>query len=241
MPPIANGSQSPQIEAIDDNNAQEVAENPHDLPQTGYYYQNGEQPEMETVKKRRPKSMRKKMTQQLRGNALNVDRRNAPEWNDRFYVTTSVNNGKLHQFFREYFGKKPKEHSSSFRVKYANSTNELPGITDNATRTHTKVKEFKSLPEKAHQNVKKLMSETRMPLKKGQSTAFPTAKKHFKLASGWQSDFVVLHSRANENVYKSKREFFDQPVSYQTGMNTNKTHALKPMEVYHKITPVRSI
>jgi len=61
----------------------------------------------------------------------------------------------------------------------------LPGITDVGSRTHTKVKEFKSVPEEAYMNVKKCMNETRMPLKKGQSKAFPTAKKHFKMASGW--------------------------------------------------------
>jgi len=53
-----------------------------------------------------------------------------------------------------------------------------------------------------------------MPLRKGQSKAFPTAKKHFNMANGWQPDFNVLHSRANELVYKSKREFFDRPVQY---------------------------
>jgi len=58
------------------------------------------------------------------------------------------------------------------------------------------------------------MQETRMPLKKGQSNAFPSAKKHFKLASGWQSDFNVMQSRANPTVYKDKREFFDKPVIY---------------------------
>ena len=80
-----------------------------------------------------------------------------------------------------------------------------------------------------------------MPYKKGQSSAFPSAKKHYKLASGWQSDFAVMQSRANNTIYKDKREFFDKPVSYWTGMNTNKTNTMKPMEVYHKITPVRSI
>ena len=85
------------------------------------------------------------------------------------------------------------------------------------------------------------MNETRFPLKKGQSTAFPSAKKHFKLANGWTNDFVVMASKTNERVYKDKREFFDKPVVYQTGVNSNKTGTLKPMEVYHKITPVRSI
>lgn len=165
----------------------------------------------------------------------------APEWDGRFNVTTSCNNGQLHQFFREYFDKKPKEFPSSFRVKYANSSNELPGITDVGSRTHTKVKEFKSVPEEAYMNVKKCMNETRMPLKKGQSKAFPTAKKHFKMASGWQNDFNVMQSRANDGLYKGKKEFFDKPVMYHAGMNTNKTNTLKPMEVYHKITPVRSI
>ena len=82
------------------------------------------------------------------------------------------------------------------------------------SRQHTKVKDFKSLPEKAHQNVKKLMQETRMPLRKGQSGAFPSAKKHYKLADGWQNDFTVMQSRANDNLYKGNREFFDKPVSY---------------------------
>ena len=131
--------------------------------------------------------------------------------------------------------------SSHFRVKYANSSNELPGITDIGSRTHTKVKEFKSLPEEAYMNVKKLMNETRMPLKKGQSGAFPTAKKHFQLASKWTNDFGVMQSRANTKIFRDKREYFDKPVMYQTGMNTNKTNTMKPMEVYHKITPVRSI
>ena len=78
-----------------------------------------------------------------------------------------------------------------------------------------------------------------MPMKK--SRAFPSAKRHYRMAGGWQGDFVVLHSRANEQVYRSKREFFDRPVYYQPGQNTNKTGAHRAMEVYHKITPVRSI
>ena len=122
---------------------------------------------------------------------------NAPEWDQRFFVTTSKDNGRLHSFFREYFDKKPKEISSSFRIKYANSTNELPGITDVKSRLHTKVKEFKSVPEQPHHNVKKIIAETRMPYKKGQSKAFPSAKKHFKLAHGWQNDFMVMQSKTN--------------------------------------------
>ena len=194
---------------------------------------------MDYKMKKRPKSMRKKVT--ARRHQPIDGRNNAPEWNDRFFVTTSVNNRNLHQYFREYFGKQPKEHAYNFRVKYANSTNELPGITDVHSRAYKKVKDFKSIPDQAHQNVKKLMHETRMPIKKGQSSAFPSAKRHFKLASGWQNDFTVMQSRANNTIYKDKREYFDKPVSYWTGMNTNKTSAMKPMEVYHKITPVRSI
>ena len=80
-----------------------------------------------------------------------------------------------------------------------------------------------------------------MPLKRGQTKAFPSAKKHFKLASHWQNDFVVMQSKANDKLYPGKREFFDKPVSYATGQSANKATTLKPMEVYHKITPVRSI
>lgn len=50
-----------------------------------------------------------------------------------------------------------------------------------------------------------------------------------------------MQSRANERIFKDKREYFDKPIMYHSGMNTNKTNSLKPMEVYHKITPVRSI
>ena len=95
----------------------------------------------------------------------------------------------MHPFYREYFDKKPKQLNTSFRVKYANSTNEIPGITDAASRQHTKTKEFRTIPEKANLNVKKVINETRMPVKKGQSTAQSTARKHFKLANGWQNEF----------------------------------------------------
>ena len=164
--------------------------------------------------KRRPKSMRKKVKHQINMSHPISGRNGAPDWNDRFHVTTSHNNGQLHQFFREYFDKKPKQFSSSFRIKYANSSNELPGITDVGSRQHTKVKEFKSLPEEAYMNVKKVMNETRMPLKKGQSGAFPTAKKHFKMASKWTNDFGVMQSRANDRIFRDKREYFDKPVMY---------------------------
>ncbi len=69
-------------------------------------------------------------------------------------------------------------------------------------------------PEKAHLNVKKLINETRMPIKKGQSKAYPSAKKHFRLANGWQTDFMVMSSKANDKVYKDRREFFDKPINY---------------------------
>lgn len=50
-----------------------------------------------------------------------------------------------------------------------------------------------------------------------------------------------MQSKANMVLFKDQREFFDKPVYYQTGTNSLKTNSLKPMEVYHKITPVRSI
>lgn len=129
-------------------------------------------------------------------------------------MTTSSNNTRLHQYFREYFDKKPGAIETSFRIKYANSSNELPGITAVGSRTHSKVKEYMAAPEKAHLNVKKLINETRMPIKKGQSKAYPSAKKHFRLANGWQTDFMVMSSKANDKVYKDRREFFDKPINY---------------------------
>ena len=137
------------------------------------------------------------------------------EWNDRFQITASTHNRVMHPFYREYFDKKPKQLSTNFRVKYANSTNEIPGITDAGTRQHTQTKFFRDVPEKPHLNVKKVMNETRVPFKKGQSkVSFNGAKKHFKMANGWTNDFAVMSSRANNQMYKDKREFFDKPIVY---------------------------
>lgn len=91
----------------------------------------------------------------------------APEWDNRFNITTSKGNHNFHDYYREYFGKPPKRFASSFRIKYASSTNELPGITDVGTALHCKVKEFKSLPGKQHESVVKVLAETRAPIRKG--------------------------------------------------------------------------
>ena len=89
------------------------------------------------------------------------------------------------------------------------------------------------------------MHELRAPvnLQKGKSSAFPSAKKHFKMTAGWTSDFTVMESRCNEKRYKAHREFFDKPVliHQQKAGGKTATNFLKPMEVYHRITPVRSI
>ena len=69
----------------------------------------------------------------------------------------------------------------------------------------------------------------------------PTAKKHFAMAQGWQTDFNVMQSKANDAVYRNQREFFDRPVNYVTGMNTNKTNQFKPMEDYNKNKHERTI
>lgn len=82
-----------------------------------------------------------------------------------------------------------------------------------------------------------------MPLAKGASKAFPSPKKHFKLASRWDEGFTVMESRGNEERTKSQREFFDRPLSKPAQVKSSKkiSMPLKPMEIYHKITPVRSI
>ena len=155
QPAGSDGESVPQQDPIQEN-AEQVYFNQEEAPQM-----------MQYKVKRRPKSTRKKVVVRRRAQQSQQQQMSAGEWNDRFHVTTSCNNNQLHGFFREYFDKKPKQFASSFRVKYANSSNELPGITDVGTRTHVKVKEFKSIPEHAYMNVKKVMHETRMPLKKG--------------------------------------------------------------------------
>lgn len=164
-------------------------------------------------------------------------------WNNRFNVTDSKNNNDSHPFYREYFDKKPKEHSTHFRVKFAGSINELPGITQLTSKENQKVKDFKGTfyADQPHQNKWKMMQETRMPLKKGQSSAFPSVKKHVEMTKGWHNEFCVMSSSANDTRYKSQREYFDRPLMYKSGEASCKSSAVKPMEVYHRITPVRSI
>ena len=120
----------------------------------------------------------------------------------------------MHPFYRQYFDKKPKEASTSFRVKYASSVNELPGITQLGTKSHTKVKEFNEPKEKPYHDIKRVMAETRAPfnLKKGSTSAFPSAKKHFKMANGWTNEFTVMESRCNEHRFRGQKEFFDKPI-----------------------------
>ena len=79
-----------------------------------------------------------------------------------------------------------------------------------------------------------------MTIKKGQSRAFPSPKKHYEMARGWCNDFARMQSTGNAYLHKDKREFFDRPVKYTTGMNSSSIEAKKPGENYHNITPVRS-
>lgn len=83
-----------------------------------------------------------------------------------------------------------------------------------------------------------------MPLADKTSKAFPRPKEHYKLVSKWVDGFAVMESRGNEQRTKTQREFFDRPLSKpQPWQMTKKANfiPLKPMEVYHKMTPVRSI
>ena len=120
----------------------------------------------------RPKSHKKKVLVRRIKHKKRVSY--APEaraqgWNSRFHVAESKNNHESHQFYREYFDKAPKQHATHFRIKYAGSINELPGITQINSKNNTKVKDFRSpfVTENVHENKWKMMAETRMPLKKG--------------------------------------------------------------------------
>ena len=124
-------------------------------------------------------------------------------------------------------------------IKYANSSNELPGIIDVSNRKQTKFRQA-SLRMEKNASVKNLITETRMPVIKGQSKAFPTPQEHFEMADRWKNNFVMTQSQANNDIHKSRRELFDRPVQYVSGGLTNQNNLRRPMEVYHKITPVRS-
>ena len=75
-----------------------------------------------------------------------------------------------------------------------------------------KRKEPHLVADKPHKNFKVIMEDTRMPLQKGATKAFPSPKKHFELASKWQNQFASMESRANELRTKTQREFFDRPI-----------------------------
>lgn len=145
-------------------------------------------------------------------------------WNNRFATETSVINRELHPFYRQYFGKDTKQIPTVYRVRYANSTNELPGIIE-AGKTTKKI--FTTAPpEEPYKNVKLLMAETRMPLTKGMTKAFPSAKKHFKLVSKWVDGFAVMESRGNLEKTKTQREFFDRPIIKPTPWQSSKKVAI---------------
>ena len=148
----------------------------------------------------------------------------ATGWNNRFNITDSKNNNDSHPFYREYFDKKPGQHATHFRIKYAGSVNELPGITQVHTKENVKTKDFRNTfhNDQDHLNKWKITAETRMPVKKGQSNAFPTAKAHLELSKDWKPDFVVMSSKANETRYKSQREYFDRPLKYKSGTVSTK-------------------
>jgi len=89
----------------------------------------------------------------------------------------------MHPFYRQYFGESSKQLKTTFRIKYANSTNELPGIVE-AGRIPAR-KSFYQVYDEPHKNMKLLMEDTRMPITKGTTKAFPSPKKHFALTSKW--------------------------------------------------------
>ena len=77
-----------------------------------------------------------------------------------------------------------------FRVRYSNSTNELPGIIDLQSTEIKKVKDFRKRSIQIHQDKHKLIKETRMPFNLGQaSQAFPSVKKHYQLIKDWNNEF----------------------------------------------------
>ena len=71
----------------------------------------------------------------------------------------------MHPFYRSYFDKDPKELPTAFRIKYANSSNELPGIIE-AGKAMRK-KNLHNVIDEPHKNIKLLQEDTRGPLKKG--------------------------------------------------------------------------
>ena len=65
-------------------------------------------------------------------------------------MTAGKGNIKSIQYFREYFDKEPGEMPKVFRVKYSNSTNELPGIIDLQSNEIKKVKRFRKRSIQIH-------------------------------------------------------------------------------------------
>ena len=54
-----------------------------------------------------------------------------------------------------------------YRVRYAQSSNELPHVIDISKKEHTKYKKQAHLIVDRHKNMKKVAHETRMPVIKG--------------------------------------------------------------------------
>lgn len=184
---------------------------------------------------------RSKERQKVSPNNKSNSRNNSPnQWNSRFNVSNSSGNRDYHQFYRAYFDKQPKQMSTVYRVRYAQSSNQLPHVIDISKKNHTKFQKQAHMIVDRHKNIKKVANETRMPVIKGQSKVFPTYKKHFEMVDGWQNDFIMTRSRMNDIVYHQQREFFDSPIKYESGEWTNKTTKRRPMDLYEKMTPLHS-
>ena len=90
--------------------------------------------------------------------------------------------------------------------------------------------------------MKVLLNETRLPVA-GNSNAFPSFKEHIEKIKNWRPSFEVKASAANEVRHKSQKEFFDRPIERPDKKQVYKgsTSVFKPMEIYHKMTPLRSL
>jgi hypothetical protein len=105
-----------------------------------------------------------------------------PDWNNRFYLTESKDNQKVHEYFRQYFDKPRRKRQT--RIMFPEKPGRYcPSLRSSLEKYSTRVPRIEKLG---------LMDKKTLEL-------------------GWNSYFHVKVSKDNQHFYSTYREYFDSP------------------------------
>jgi hypothetical protein len=119
---------------------------------------------------------------------------NPASWDNRFYVSDSKDNGKVHEFFRQYFDKPSRRLSQRISLP-ANPGDYCPSLASTLEKFSNRIPKLKKL--KGHNRK--------------------------SLESGWNTEFQVKVSKDNSSFYNTYREYFDTPKKFDHNASVVRT------------------